>query len=161
LMREAVSHGLHCSAWSSLEPGPQVSRAALYLLHGQIEAGTLCPLTMTSAAIPLLGRETLYESLHPLLFSRRYDASDAPLDGKASMLVGMGRTEKQGGSDLRGTTTRALPRGRGGRGAEYSLIGHKWFFSAPTSDAHLVLARHEEQLSCFYVPRWQPDGTLN
>ncbi|WP_017525170.1 isovaleryl-CoA dehydrogenase [Pusillimonas noertemannii] len=160
-MGKAFSWGMHCGAWSSAEPGPQVARAAFYLLHGQIEAGTLCPLTMTSAAIPLLGREVLYESLRPLLFSRVYDPSDSPLQAKKSMLVGMGMTEKQGGSDLRSTTTRAIPLGKGGRGADYSLIGHKWFFSVPNSDAHLVLAQHEEQHSCFYVPRWQPDGSLN
>src|SRR5690606_38825361 len=117
-------------------------RAAFYLLHGQIEAGTLCPLTMTSASIPLLSREPLYETLQPLLFSREYDASDAPLSQKKSMLIGMGMTEKQGGSDLRRCSTRAMPLGKGGRAQAYSLIGHKWFFSVPHADAHLVLARH-------------------
>lgn len=160
-MEKAFARGLHCGAWIATESAPQVTRAAFYLLHGQVEAGTLCPLTMTSAAIPLLSRETLYGSLRPLLFSREYDPSDAPLDTKKSMLVGMGLTEKQGGSDLRGISTRAMPLGKGGRGGDYALIGHKWFFSVPNSDAHLVLALHEEQYSCFYVPRWQPDGTLN
>lgn len=160
-MEHAFRRGMHCGAWSSADPGRHVARAAFYLLHGQIEAGTLCPLTMTSAAIPLLGREALYDSLRSLLFSRDYDPSDAPLAEKKSMLVGMGMTEKQGGSDLRTNTTRATPLGKGGRGADYALVGHKWFYSVPTSDAHLVLALHEEQYSCFYVPRWQPDGTLN
>jgi len=160
-MKKAFAQGMHCSAWPPTTPGAQVARAASYLLHGQIEAGTLCPLTMTSAAIPVLGRETLYDTLRPLLLSRDYDSSDQPLEGKSAMLVGMGLTEKQGGSDLRAITTRARPLGVGGRGNEYSLIGHKWFFSVPTSDAHLVLALHEEQHSCFYVPRYQPDGSRN
>ena len=160
-MEKAFAQGMHCSAWESAGGGEQVARAASYLLHGQVEAGTLCPLTMTSAAIPLLRREALYDKLRPLLLSRDYDSSDAPANEKTSMLVGMGMTEKQGGSDLRSVTTRAMPLGVGGRGNEYSLIGHKWFYSVPTSDAHLVLATHEEQHSCFYVPRFQPDGTLN
>lgn len=160
-MEKAFSRGMHCGAWKSSEAGRHVARAANYLLHGQIEAGTLCPLTMTSAAIPLLSREALYDSLRPLLMSLAYDPTDAPLTDKKSMLIGMGMTEKQGGSDLRSSTTRAMPLGKGGRGADYALVGHKWFYSVPTSDAHLVLARHEEQFSCFYVPRWRPDGSLN
>ncbi|WP_397474868.1 isovaleryl-CoA dehydrogenase [Pusillimonas sp.] len=160
-MEKAFSRGMHCGAWSSSEPGRHVARAAYYLLHGQVEAGTLCPLTMTSAAIPLLAREALYDTLRPLLLSRVYDPSDSPLADKKSMLVGMGMTEKQGGSDLRSNTTRATPLGKGGRGADYALVGHKWFYSVPTSDAHLVLALHEEQYSCFYVPRRRPDGSLN
>jgi len=160
-MKQAMARGMHCLAWDDPEPGGQVGRAALYLLHGQVEAGTLCPLTMTSAAIPLLSREPLYDSLRPLLLSRDYDPADAPMPVKKSMLVGMGMTEKQGGSDLRNNSTTAVPTARGGRGADYSLVGHKWFYSVPTADAHLVLARHEEQLSCFFVPRWRPDGTRN
>src|SRR5690606_28966106 len=141
------NQGLHCGAWANSGKGAHVGRAAAFLLHGQIEAGTLCPLTMTSAAIPLLQRESLGESLLPLLCSTQYDAADVPLADKASMLVGMGMTEKQGGSDLRSNTTGAHARAAGGRGGEYSLIGHKWFFSVPTADAHLVLATHEEQFS--------------
>lgn len=160
-MKQAMIRGMHSQAWDAAEPGAQVGRAALYLLHGQIEAGTLCPLTMTSAAIPILSREPLYDMLRPLLLSRDYDPADKPLPEKKSMLIGMGMTEKQGGSDLRTNTSTAVPVGRGGRAADYSLVGHKWFFSVPTADAHLVLAQHEEQHSCFFVPRWRPDGTLN
>jgi len=152
---------MHALPWSEPRPGAQVARAAAYLLHGQVEAGSLCPLTMTCAAIPLLSREPWFDALRPLLFSPHYDAADAPLEQKRSMMVGMGMTEKQGGSDLRAVSTRAAPVGAGGRGGDYRLTGHKWFFSSPMSDAHLVLATHEEQLSCFYVPRWRPDGTRN
>lgn len=161
LMTAAVERGLHCLAWAESGQGAHVGRAAAFILHGQVEAGTLCPLTMTAAAIPLLQREPLFERIKPLLYSRQYDPSDVPLDSKSGMLVGMGMTEKQGGSDLRSNTTRAQARSVGGRGGEYSLIGHKWFFSVPTSDAHLVLATHEEQFSCFYVPRFRPDGSKN
>lgn len=160
-MKQAMARGMHSLAWDAPNAGGQTARAALYLLHGQIEAGTLCPLTMTSAAIPLLSREPVYDTMRPLLLSRVYDPTDAPLSEKESMLVGMGMTEKQGGSDLRSNATSAVAVARGGRGADYSLVGHKWFFSVPTADAHLVLARHEEQYSCFLVPRWRPDGTLN
>jgi len=160
-MRQGFQQGMHCSAWAEPRQGAQVARAINYLMHGQVEAGSLCPLTMTSAAIPLLQKESFFDMLEPFLYSRAYDPTDAPLDQKASMMVGMGMTEKQGGSDLRTNTTRAAPVGAGGRGGEYLLTGHKWFFSSPTSDAHLVLAGHEQQLSCFYVPRWLPDGRRN
>lgn len=160
-MRMAFMQGMHCSAWANPAPGSQVARAATYLLHGQLEAGSLCPLTMTSAAIPVLRDEAWFQSLAPHLFSLRYDQRDLPVSAKAGMMVGMGMTEKQGGSDLRSNTTRAVPDGAGGRGQWYRLTGHKWFFSSPMSDAHLVLARHNEQFSCFYVPRWGPDGHKN
>lgn len=155
----AFEQGLHCSAWSNPGPGAQVARAARYLLHGQIEAGSLCSMTMTSAAIPLLARESWFASLAPLLYSRRYDARDLPLTAKDSMMIGMGLTEKQGGSDLRSNTTRAQAIDAGG--SWFRLTGHKWFFSSPTSDAHLVLAREGEGYSCFYVPRWLEDGQRN
>ncbi|OBU85040.1 acyl-CoA dehydrogenase family protein [Chromobacterium subtsugae] len=132
-------------------------------LHGQVEAGTLCPATMTQAAIPLLRREpALWEVLRDKLFSHVHDGRDLPLAQKACAWIGMGMTEKQGGSDVRANTTRAEPLGHGGRGGEYRLRGHKWFFSAPTSDAHLVVAQLADSgPSCFYVPRWLPDGSRN
>jgi putative acyl-CoA dehydrogenase len=160
-MRAAFEHGMHSSAWSGAGPGAHVGRAAVYLLHGQVEAGSLCPTTMTSAAIPVLRKESWFETIRPLLYSTRYDQSDGPLASKTAMMVGMGMTEKQGGSDLRSNTTRAAPVGAGGRGGDYRITGHKWFLSSPMSDAHLVLATHEEQFSCFYVPRWLPDGNRN
>ncbi|MCS3806458.1 putative acyl-CoA dehydrogenase [Chromobacterium alkanivorans] len=136
--------------------------AGLYL-HGQLEAGSLCPATMTQAAIPLLRREpALWALLGDKLFSRVHDSRDLPLERKASAWIGMGMTEKQGGSDLRANTTRATPLGAGGRGGEYLLRGHKWFWSAPMCDAHLVLAKTADGASCcFYVPRWRPDGERN
>ncbi len=138
--------------------------AAGFYLHGQVEQGTLCPATMTTAAIPLLQKEpALWQQLQGKLFSHEYDPRDLPVGDKASMWLGMGMTEKQGGSDVRANTTVAMPVHAGGRGGEYLLRGHKWFFSAPMCDAHLVVARMGESggQACFYVPRWRPDGSRN
>ncbi|TDF22907.1 DNA alkylation response protein [Delftia tsuruhatensis] len=138
--------------------------AAGFYLHGQVEQGTLCPATMTTAAIPLLQKEpALWQQLQGKLFSHDYDPRDLPVADKASMWLGMGMTEKQGGSDVRANTTVAMPVHAGGRGGEYLLRGHKWFFSAPMCDAHLVVARMGEGggQACFYVPRWRPDGSRN
>lgn len=138
--------------------------AAGFYLHGQVEQGTLCPATMTTAAIPLLRKEpALWQQLQGKLFSHEYDPRDLPVADKASMWLGMGMTEKQGGSDVRANTTVAMPVHAGGRGGEYLLRGHKWFFSAPMCDAHLVVARMGEGggQACFYVPRWRPDGSRN
>ena len=119
--------------------------AAGFYLHGQVEQGTLCPATMTTAAIPLLQKEpALWQQLQGKLFSHEYDPRDLPVADKASMWLGMGMTEKQGGSDVRANTTVAMPVHAGGRGGEYLLRGHKWFFSAPMCDAHLVVARMGE-----------------
>lgn len=152
----------------SFEPGDRPGRwsafAAGCYLHGQIEAGSLCPATMTQAAIPVLAKEPALAHLLPKLFSREHDPRDLPIARKDSVWIGMGMTEKQGGSDVRANTTTATPLGAGGRGGEYSLRGHKWFFSVPMSDAHLVVARTMDGPggpSCFFVPRWRPDGTKN
>ncbi len=164
LMRDIWRRGLHCSAWAQPRDGGFVARAAAFVLQGQLEAGTLCPTTMTFAAVPLLREQPgLWPHLQEHLFSADYDAADAPLESKRGMLVGMGLTEKQGGSDLRAASTRARPaQGPGGPGQAYALVGHKWFFSAPQADAHLVLARvAEDTPSCFYVPRWLADGRRN
>lgn len=150
-LRLGVAQGLHQPA--------SVARAAAFLLHGQIEAGSLCPLTMTSAAVPILAREPWFDSLNKQISSSQYDARDIPLADKHGMLVGMGLTEKQGGSDLRRITTRALPNTT--NDGWFSLVGHKWFFSVPTADAHLVLALLNGEPSCFFVPRWLPDGSRN
>jgi putative acyl-CoA dehydrogenase len=147
--------------------GAMAARCAGYFLHAQLESGSLCPLTMTFASIPVLQKEpALYERLRAQLLSREHDPRDIPLtEGKLSMMIGMGMTEKQGGSDVRSNRTRACSLGMPGRGGEYRLIGHKWFYSAPQCDAHLVLARTGENdngpLSCFYVPRFAPDGSKN
>jgi len=129
-----------------------------------VEQGTLCPATMTQAAIPLLQREdALWGQLKDKLYSDTYDARDMPAADKAGIWLGMGMTEKQGGSDVRANTTVATAMGAGGRGGEYLLRGHKWFFSAPQCDAHLVTARvgADGPFACFYVPRWRPDGSRN
>ena len=160
-MEMAYAQGMHSGPWAEPGGGAQVARAAMYLMHGQVEAGSLCPTTMTAAAIPVLRREAWFGTIAPLLYSRSYDGRDLPLTAKTSMTIGMGMTEKQGGSDLRSNTTRAVPVDAGGRRRTYRLTGHKWFFSVPTADAHLVLARAHEAFSCFYVPRWLEDGTRN
>ena len=143
------------SAWSAYG-------ASLYM-HSQIESGSTCPTTMTKACIPLMRLNApLYVTAGPLLASLEHDARDVPLAQKKSMTVGMGMTEKQGGSDVRTNTTRAVPAGEGAWGPEFLLTGHKWFFSAPMCDGHLVLAKTEERGStCFFVPRWRPDGGKN
>ena len=143
------------SAWSAYA-------ASLYM-HSQIESGSTCPTTMTKACIPLMRLNApLYAATGPLLASMEHDARDLPLTQKRSMTVGMGMTEKQGGSDVRTNTTRAVPAGDGAWGPEFLITGHKWFFSAPMCDGHLVLAKTDERGStCFFVPRWRPDGGKN
>ena len=166
LMTGIVGRGMHSGPWARPAPGAQVARAAFYLMQGQVEAGTLCPTTMTFASLAVLGSEPAGEvdfaaDWLPKLYSLQYDASDQPVALKRGVLIGMGMTEKQGGSDVRSNSTRAKPLAAPGRGRAYRLVGHKWFYSVPQSDAHLVLAQTNEGLSCFFVPRWQPDGTHN
>ena len=156
--------GLIGLPFSETRPGRWAAWAAGFYLHGQVEQGTLCPATMTTASIPVLQKEpALWAQLQAQLYSPAYDARDVPLAQKTSIWLGMGMTEKQGGSDVRANTTVATPVGAGGRGGEYLLRGHKWFFSAPMCDAHLVVARTGEggPFACFFVPRWRPDGTRN
>lgn len=145
--------------------GAWAARTAGYYLQAQIESGSLCPATMTFASIPVLQKEAkLFAGLRDGLFSTTHDARDLPWRDKTALLVGMGMTEKQGGSDVRGNTTVAHAVHGEGRGAEYALTGHKWFFSAPMCDAHLVVARmgaEDGPLSCFFVPRWRDDGSRN
>ncbi|MFG6467680.1 acyl-CoA dehydrogenase family protein [Roseateles sp. BYS87W] len=150
--------GLVADVFATDTPGRWAKFAAGCYLHGQVEAGSLCPATMTQAAIPVLMREpALFATVRDGLFSRAHDPQDAPIAHKASLWVGMGMTEKQGGSDLRRITTTAVPQADG----SHALTGHKWFFSAPTSDAHLVLARTEAGPTCFWLPRYTPDGQRN
>lgn len=154
--------GLHALPWMLDKPGTHVARAAGYFMHSQVEAGSLCPTTMTFASIPVLRNEPdLFAALQSKLFSCEHDPRDLPLQQKRSILIGMGMTEKQGGSDVRSNATVARPLNGEGRCAEYALTGHKWFFSAPMCDAHMVLARTDAGLSCFFVPRWRPDGSKN
>jgi len=154
--------GFVSMAFADPRPGRWVAACAGFYLHSQVEAGTMCPASMTQACIPLLQKEpALWSLLGEKLFANAYDTRDLPIAQKRSIWVGMGMTEKQGGSDVRSNTTTATPEGAGGRGAEYRLRGHKWFLSAPMCDAHLVVARSRQGYSCFYVPRWCPDGTKN
>lgn len=142
--------------------GRWAEAATTFYVHGQLEAGSLCPATMTQAAIPVLARHApgVFAALREGLLSREHDGRDAPIAPGRPLWVGMGMTEKQGGSDLRACVSTAQPLGDRLHGAEaYRLDGHKWFFSAPMSDAHLVLARTEDGPSCFLVPRWRWDGS--
>jgi len=162
LMRRLVGEGLHTGPWSEPASAAHVSRAVGYMLWAEIENGTQCPATMTYGAVPTLARqpEDFGEWL-PRLLSREYDSRFTPAADKAGVLMGMGMTEKQGGSDVRSNTTRAVPVAARGPGLEYRLTGHKWFFSAPMCDAFLVLAQAPGGLSCFFVPRFLPDRTVN
>ena len=168
LMQLYREQGLISLPFESLSRGRWSAWAAGFYLHGQVEQGSLCPATMTTAAIPVLQKEPqLWSQLKARLFSHEYDARDLPLSQKKSIWIGMGMTEKQGGSDVRANTTVARPVHEGGRGGEYLLRGHKWFFSAPMCDAHLVVARMATASgelgghACFFVPRWRPDGSKN
>lgn len=164
LMQGLCANRVHNLAWEEeARAGAFVARAARFVLHAQVEAGTLCPVTMTFAATPLLQQAlpAMFQDWHKPLLSDRYDAHLAPGGQKRGVLIGMGMTEKQGGSDVLSNTTRAEPLERKGSGEAYRLVGHKWFFSVPQSDAHLVLAQAKGGLSCFFVPRFLPDGTRN
>ena len=140
-----------------------VDWAARFYLSGQVECGSLCPTSMTLGSIPLIQREPeLWAKIGDKLLSTEYDERDLPIAQKKSIWLGMGMTEKQGGSDVRANETFAMPIGESGRGQAYLLTGHKWFFSAPMCDAHLVVAKTEQDgLACFFVPRWHEDGTKN
>ena len=159
LMRTAVEHGLHCSPWSEPGPGAHVARAAKFLVWSQADAGHGCPISMTNAIIPALrANPELSATYEPLLTTRTYDFGlRAPL-GKRGLIAGMSMTEKQGGSDVRANTTRAVVQPDGSS----RLTGHKWFTSAPMSDVFLVLAQEADAgVSCFLLPRVLPDGSLN
>ena len=159
LMQGLCANRVHNLAWEEeARNGSFAARAARFILHAQVEAGSLCPITMTFAATPLLQHALpapFKDWLKPLM-SDRYDPHLAPGGQKRGLLIGMGMTEKQGGSDVLSNTTRAER-----SGDVYRLVGHKWFFSVPQSDAHLVLAQTKGGLSCFFVPRFLPDGQRN
>jgi putative acyl-CoA dehydrogenase len=162
LMALGVEHELHSLPWTSSEPFAHTARAALYMTAMQAEAGYACPITMTFAAIPALrAQPELAAEWEPLLTSRSYDGRLLQASEKGAAIAGMAMTEKQGGSDVRANTTVALPLNGGGAGAEYEIVGHKWFCSAPMSDVFLVLARTDEGISCFLMPRILPDGSRN
>lgn len=164
LMQGVCASRLHNLSWQpDIPSNGMVARAARFILHAQVEAGSLCPVTMTHAAIPLLQNHlpVPYADWRETLLSDRYDAHHLPGDQKRGLLIGMGMTEKQGGSDVLSNTTRAEPVGARGPGEAYRIIGHKWFFSVPQSDAHIILAQTSQGLSCFFLPRLLPDGTRN
>jgi putative acyl-CoA dehydrogenase len=157
-MQVAIEHGVAGLSWFEPRRGSHVARAALSYLHHQVEPGSSCPLTMTHAAIPVLRHAPALAEWAQKATAPHYDPADAPISGKAGVTVGMGMTEKQGGSDVRANATVATPLDADG---EYALVGHKWFFSAPMSDGFLVLAQAPGGLSCFLLPRWRPDGGKN
>ena len=163
LMELATQHGVASFAWRHpKQEGAHVARAALMYLHNQADQGTSCLLTMTYACVPSLEHQPeLANEWLPRIVSTTYDGRSIPAWEKTGNTIGMGMTEKQGGSDVRVIQTRATPVSAPGPGQLYELVGHKWFFSAPMSDAHIVLAQAEGGLSCFLLPRFAPDGTRN
>jgi putative acyl-CoA dehydrogenase len=158
LMRVAVGHGLHGAPWAVEQPGAHVARAAGFVTWSQVEAGHGCPVSMTYSVVPALRHQPdLAEEWEPRLVARAYDPRSVPAREKSGAIAGMAMTEKQGGSDVRANTTRAEAAGDG----TWTLTGHKWFCSAPMSDAFLVLAQAPGGLSCFLLPRVLPDGSRN
>jgi len=157
LLTEAVGHGLAGTPWAATQPAAHTSRAAGFLVWSQVEAGHGCPVSMTYSVVPALRNEpALAAAYEPGLTAAAYQPGLRA--GKPGLLAGMGMTEKQGGSDVRANTTRAVDAGAG----TWRLTGHKWFCSAPMCDLFLVLAQVEDSgLSCFLVPRVLPDGTRN
>jgi putative acyl-CoA dehydrogenase len=174
LMAMLIENGAHSLPWEAPQAGSQVARGAAYLLFGQVENGSQCPVTMTYASVPALRQNAAIAARWlPKILSREYDPRSLPVEQKRGALIGMGMTEKQGGTDVRANTTHATRLdaassaarfGDEGRDA-WNIVGHKWFFSAPQCDAHLVLAQTDEGssagLSCFFVPRFLPDGSRN
>jgi putative acyl-CoA dehydrogenase len=158
LMSFAFGHGLHSLAWTEPRAGRFVARAALNFLWNQGENGVACPVTMSFAAVQVLAQEPeLAREWRPKLLAADYDPRPVPLAEKRAATFGMALTEKQGGSDLRAIATRAEPAGQGW----FALTGHKWFCSAPMSDAFFTLARFGDGITCFLLPRSLPDGTRN
>ncbi|NML14467.1 isovaleryl-CoA dehydrogenase [Azohydromonas caseinilytica] len=161
LMQCAATHGLQAAPWAR-PPGAHIARAAGFLLFNGVEAGVMCPISMSYAATPALrANAALYAAWGPGLSAPAYDPRPLPGPQKAGLTMGMGMTEKQGGSDLRAITSRAEFDQDTDWGRCFRLTGHKWFFSAPMSDAHLVLARTAAGPSGFFVPRLLPDGSRN
>ncbi|MDX1649732.1 MAG: isovaleryl-CoA dehydrogenase [Myxococcota bacterium] len=159
VMAEAMRREVHNLPWRHPRPGAQAARAAMLSMLAQVEAGSCCPLTMTFAAMPVLRREKgLAAFWEEKLLGTVYEPRLMPPSEKEAVLIGMAMTEKQGGSDVRANSTRAVPVGEAGA---FELTGHKWFCSAPMSDAFLTLAKTGAGITCFLVPRFRPDGTRN
>src|SRR6266404_3354914 len=161
LMARSAHAGIHNSTWTA-EGKPaggaaEVVRAAKFYMAAGVETGHLCPITMTRASVAALtAQPDLLAKTMPMIGTRAYDPSFAPWWTKRGMTLGMGMTEKQGGTDVRSNTTRAIRDGEA-----YRITGHKWFMSAPMCDAFLVLAQADEGLTCFFLPRFAPDGSVN
>jgi putative acyl-CoA dehydrogenase len=154
----AIEHGAHTSCWADPRPGAHIARAATYMLFAQVEPGHTCPVGMTHAVVPSLRfAPDLADTWLPRVYSRVYDPALRAPETKSSAIFGMAMTEKQGGSDVRANTTQAVDAADG----TWRLTGHKWFCSAPQSDAFLVLAQTTSGLSCFLVPRVLPGGERN
>ena len=169
-MALSMAQGLHCGSFEHLAggpdakpaPGANVVRAAGSYMAVQMEAGHCCPITMTNAAVAtLLIQPGVAGKWMPKILSRAYDPASAPMADKSAITLGMGMTERQGGTDLRANISQAVPVATAGPGADYLLTGHKWFMSAPMSDGFLMLAQAKGGLSCFLVPRLLPDGKTN
>jgi putative acyl-CoA dehydrogenase len=158
LLGIGVEHALHSLPWREPGDGAHVVRGALFMTLAYAEAGVGCPLSMTYAAVPALraAAPQLSTEWEPVLTSSTYDPDLGSRAAKRGSLCGMAMTERQGGSDVRANETRADPDGDG-----YMLTGHKWFCSAPMSDAFLVLAQAPEGLTCFLLPRVLNDGSRN
>jgi putative acyl-CoA dehydrogenase len=162
LMTAAVGAGLHGTPWTGTSASPHVLRAAGFMLFTELEPSILCPISMTYAVTPALrGNAAVYADWGPKLGSLRYDPALKLFSDKPGVTMGMGMTEKQGGSDVRANTTQAVRDGSDAWGERYAITGHKWFFSAPMCDAFLVLAQAPAGLSCFFLPRVLPDGSRN
>lgn len=161
LMSAAFEGGVHCAAIDSKRDGTdnaQLNRWRKYYLLNQVEPGHVCPVGMTNAAVyPLRAEPALAAEWLPRIASRRYDKTFTHVRDKDGVTIGMGMTEKQAGSDLRTTITRATPAGDG----TYRINGHKWFMSAPMCDAFLILADAPGGLTCFLLPRILDDGRVN
>ncbi|MGE5338747.1 MAG: isovaleryl-CoA dehydrogenase [Gemmatimonadota bacterium] len=161
LMASALRHRLHGSPWAE-GPGSHVERAAAFLLFTGLEPSVLCPVSMTYAVTPALrANAALHAVWGPKVAATQYDERFVPMEEKRAVTLGMGMTEKQGGSDVRANTSRAEFDGEDAWGRRYLITGHKWFLSAPMCDAFLVLAYAGDALSCFLLPRWLPDGRVN
>jgi putative acyl-CoA dehydrogenase len=161
LMSLAAESGLHGTPWGDEKFG-HIKRAAGFTMFTEMEPSILCPISMTYAVLPALhGNPAIFKDWAPGLTARAYDSELKLFSKKRGLTMGMGMTEKQGGSDLRANTTQATPDGVDAWGQRFKLVGHKWFFSAPMCDAFLVLAQSPAGLSCFFIPRVLPDETLN
>ena len=162
LMQAAIGAGLHGGAWQDAAPHAHLRRAAGFMMFTQLDPAVLCPVSMSYAVMPALaGNAAIASDWAAGLGSRTYDPELKAWPLKAGLTMGMGMTEKQGGSDVRANTTQARPDGQDAWGQRFRLTGHKWFFSAPMCDAFLVLAQAPAGLSCLFLPRVLPDGQLN